>query len=41
MDALMVWRNKRERHERKNTVAALVVIVILVVWLVDWVRGWF
>jgi len=37
----MVWRTPRERHERKNTIAALVVVALLVAWAVDWVRGWF
>lgn len=37
----MVWRNPRQRHERKNTIAALIVVAILVDWFVDWVRGLF
>lgn len=29
----MVWRSKRERHEFKNTVTAVIITVIVVAWL--------
>ena len=38
---MMVWRSKRERHERNNTLAALVIVVVLLAWAFDVVRGWF
>lgn len=37
----MMWKTPRQRHEQKNTVVAIIVVLIVLSWFMSWVHDLF